>query len=348
MKIMNARAATFLLGLALTASMLFTAGCDDTKPQAAKVDSKTTIGVLLYKKDDVYITLVANALQAALEGKADVITLYAGNDQITQNEQFESLIEKKVSAIAVNLVETQAAASIVDKAKKAGISVVFFNREPDLNSLKAYGKAVFIGTIANDAGKMQGDIIKNIWAAHPDYDRNKDGKLQYVMLQANSDNPEAVARTEYSVRQARDKGVIMQQVGETYVANWDETLAHQAMQRALIAHADSIEMVIANNDSMALGAIAALNEYGYNKEGGDKSKFIPVVGVDATDQAVAAIQKGIMSATVKQDGKAMGAAIATLLLNAVNGQDFLQGTKYVWDASGVAIRIPYSPYSGDN
>lgn len=344
MKTMKTRASTLLLAISLLVLMLISGGCDTDK-QTAKVDSEPVIGVLLYKKDDTYVNLVNEALQAALAGKATVITYEADSDQITQIDQFERLVEQKVNAIVVNVVDTQAGPIIVDMAKKADIPVIFFNREPDLNSIKAYAKASFVGTTAAVAGKMQGEIIKKIWDAHPEYERNKDGNLQYVMLQGTPDNPEALARTEFSVRVAREKGVPMQQLGETYVANWDEKLAYQAMQRALAAHGNAIELVIANNDAMALGAIAALAEHGYNKEGGDKSQYIPVVGVDATPRAVEAIQKGIMSATVKQDGAAMGEAIAALTLNAVQGKDFLQDTEYMWDESGTAIRIPYSFYS---
>jgi len=95
---------------------------------------------------------------------------------------------------------------------------------------------------------------------------------------------------------------------------------------------------------MAMGAIAALTNIGYNTEGG--SKFIPVIGVDATDQAVDAINKGIMSATVKQDGEAMGNAVSAIMLNMVAGKSPLDGTEYKLDDSGIAVRIPYAPYVG--
>ncbi|MCC8193692.1 MAG: galactose ABC transporter substrate-binding protein, partial [Deltaproteobacteria bacterium] len=225
---------------------------------------------------------------------------------------------------------------------------VFFNREPDLNSIKAYSNARFVGTDAFDAGVMQGDIIQSLWERHPEYDRNGDGQCQYVMIQANIDNPEAVARTEYSVRQAREKGVVMQQVGETLFCGWDETMAYDAMSLLFPLYADTVELVISNNDSMALGAIRVMQEYGYNLEGGDPAKFIPVVGVDAIPQAAEAIRKGIMSATVAQDDKAMGSAIGTMLLNVLAGKDYLEGMSYPWDASGIAIRIPYSRFSGHN
>ena len=93
---------------------------------------------------------------------------------------------------------------------------------------------------------------------------------------------------------------------------------------------------------MAIGCIAALSNIGYNTEGGDK--FIPVIGVDATDAAKDAIAKGTMSATVLQDGEAMGNAIAAAALNAAAGKDFLDGTDLTLDETGVAVRIPYAPY----
>ena len=73
-----------------------------------------------------------------------------------------------------------------------------------------------------------------------------------------------------------------------------------------------------------------------------------MVGVDAIPPAIDAINNGTMSATVKQDGQAMGKAIADLLLNIINGKNFLEGTGYSWDESGVAVRIPYSPVTNED
>ena len=71
---------------------------------------------------------------------------------------------------------------VVDKAKEAGIPTIFFNREPDTEVVKSYDKSIFIGTNAADAGKMQGDIIKDLFDAHPEYDINGDGAIQYVTV----------------------------------------------------------------------------------------------------------------------------------------------------------------------
>lgn len=319
-------------------------GCENTAPPAAKRPDKPVIGVFLYKDDDVYISMVRTALEQALEDWATIILCAAQSDQLLQNEQIDRLLQEGMDGLLVNLVDIQAASFVVDKAKKRGVPVVFFNREPDPAAIKVYDKACFVGTTPADAGKMQGDIIKRLWDDHPEYDRNKDGQCQYIMLQANPDNPEAVARTEYSVRQARELGVAMSQVGETLMCDWSQAEALRAVRYALASLEDVVELVIANNDSMALGAAEALAERGYNREGGDPAKFIPVVGVDATPQAVEAIDKGAMSATVKQDAALMGEVIATFILNAVAGKSFIEGTSWTWDATGIAVRVPYSPY----
>ena len=108
-------------------------------------------------------------------------------------------VYKRQDVLCVNMVDAKAASGVVEKASAAGIPTIFFNREPDTEVIKSYDKARFIGTNAIDAGKMQGDIIKDLWDAHPEYDLNGDGKVQYVMFQGEPDNPEAIARTQYSV-----------------------------------------------------------------------------------------------------------------------------------------------------
>jgi methyl-galactoside transport system substrate-binding protein len=341
-------------------SVVALAACGDSSNQSAPAASESapaageaapaaeaklpTFGVLIYKYDDTYISTVRNALAEALEGKAEFQMQDGKGDQAAQNDQLDVMIEKKVDLLIVNMVDARAAEGLLAKVKAAGIPVIFFNREPDLNVLKTFDKAAFVGTNAADAGNMQGDIVKKLWDEHPEYDRNNDGKLQYVMFQGEPDNPEAIARTEFSVKKAVEDGVQMEQVGQTYVCNWDTAQAQQAMESALAANEGKIELVLANNDSMAMGAVAALSNVGFNTEGGDPAKFVPVVGVDATDQAVDAINKGLMSATVKQDGPAMAQAISALALNMVAGKPPLEGTTYTWDDSGIAVRIPYAPF----
>ena len=112
------------------------------------------------------------------------------------------------------------------------------------------------------------------------------------------------------------------------------------------SNGNMVEMVIANNDDIALGAISSLQTAGYNMGDGE-SKVIPVFGVDAVDNAKAAISAGTMSGTVMQDAEGMAAAIALLAKNATSGAALMDGTdSYNVDDASAKIRIPYAVYTG--
>lgn len=302
-----------------------------------------TVGVCFYKYDDTYISTVRQSLEKIANGKVNLLLNDGKGDQGTQNDQVDLLIQKKVDALLVNVVDVGAAQTIVNKAKNADIPIIFFNREPSEEVLKSYNKARFVGTNAKDAGVIQGEIITKTWQ-NDDCDKNNDGILQYVMLKGEPDNPEAVARTEWSIKTVNENGIETQQLG-LQVCNWDTEMASRAMEAWLSKFGDEIEFVVANNDGMAQGAIAALQAAGYNK--GDKEKFVPVVGVDATDAAKDLISKGYMTGTVLQDGNKMAEALFNISYNAAQGLDFIDGTNYKYDESGVAVRIPYQSYNGE-
>lgn len=165
-------------------------------------------------------------------------------------------------------------------------------------------------------------------------DKNGDGKIQYIVFKGEPGNPEAEARTEYAVKQAEERGLVMDNMGiEPLVANWMTDQAQTQMEAQMSANGDKIEAVFCNNDDMALGAIAGIN---------GKSDA-PVFGVDATEAGMEAIKSGKMAGTVKQDGDAMGKALVAIGANAAQGKDFIEGTDYEMAEDGFSVRIPYAP-----
>lgn len=177
-------------------------------------------------------------------------------------------------------------------------------------------------------------------------DKNGDGKVMTLEFEGEINNPEAIARTEYSLSTAIERGVPCEMMTENQVANWDTAKA-QEMMTAQIASlgVENIEVVFCNNDDMAIGVIAALNEVGYNLgDGGDE---IIVIGVDCTDTAVEYINAGKLYGTVKQDGDAMGKANILMAINGALGKDWLDGTDYVMADDGFSIRIPYAKVTAE-
>ena len=320
---------------------------EGTQTQGEAADAEATsdkplFGVCIYKYDDTYISTVRQALEQLADGNVELLLNDGKGDQGTQNDQVDLLIEKGVDVLLVNMVDAGAAQNVVDKAQKADIPVIFFNREPSTDVIKSYDKARFVGTNAKDAGIIQGEIAVELWGDGSTYDTNGDGVMQYVMLKGEPDNPEAVARTEYAISTIKDAGIEVEELG-LQVCNWDTGLAQNAMEAWLSRFGDDIEMVIANNDGMAQGAISALQAVGKNK--GEGTPTVPVLGVDATDAAKDLISKGYMAGTVLQDADGMANCIYSLALNAAQGNDFLEGTDYEYDDTGVAVRIPYQAYN---
>ena len=275
------------------------------------------IRALIWKYDDTYGSSVRQAMMAAAEeigkelGITINLTMYdAADDMAKQVEQATILVTDKPDFVIINLAEVASGQQLVDMFTDAGIPFLFYNKEPSEETVQSVivdSGSIFIGTTPREAGDMQGEILADMWAEDTSIDRNGDGMLQFVEFMGEPNNPEAIARTQYSEETAIALGVPLDPVlDDPIVANWDSTQANDRMTATWAANND-IEVVFCNNDDMAIGVIAALNTFGYNT-GSEGDPSIVVIGVDATDAAFEAIRTGRMTATVKQDGDAMGYA----------------------------------------
>lgn len=302
------------------------------------------IGVTIYKYDDNFMTYTRTAMENAAEGKATLIMNDSQNDQAKQGDQVDTMLQKGVKSLIINLVDPSAAPTIAEKAKAQNVPVVFINKEyPDGTNAIGYDKCVYVGTTSEESGIIQGQLILDAWNANKDtWDKNGDGKLQYVMLMGEVGHPDAEARTKYSISTLNDAGVETEELANQS-ATWDTTKAKELMETWLGAHGDKIEAVISNNDGMALGAIEALKAAGYFE--GDK--FMPVFGVDALPEALDCIEDGTMVGTVLNDPLGQGTAAVDIALNYANGKEPLEGTEYELDETG-AVRVPYQPITKDN
>lgn len=304
-----------------------------TGGQGASGTQDKTVGVAVYKFDDTFMTAVRNSIEGAAEGKIKVDVVDSQNAQPTQNEQVDLFVSKGYAAMAINPVDRTAAAAVLDKAKNANIPVVFFNREPLAEDMQKWDKVYYVGAKAEESGTLQGQIAVDYWKAHPEADRNGDGTIQYVMLTGEPGHQDAELRTEYSVKAITDAGLKVEEVAKD-TAMWDRVQGQEKMSALLGSQGDKIEMVLANNDDMALGAVEALKAAGYFT--GDK--VMPVVGVDATAPAMEALKAKTLVGTVLNDAENQGKATLALAAALAAGQtpskenvgyDITDG-KYVW------------------
>ena len=295
------------------------------------------VGVALYLQEDTFLsTVMQNLQQLALTRETELgikINLNiadARSSQASQNEQVDQFLQQGCDVICVNLVDRTAAAVIVDKAQAAGVPIVFFNRQPVEEDLARWDQAYYVGSKADRAGILQGQIVLDAWEKDPAaLDRNGDGVLQYVMLEGEPGHQDALLRTEYCVKTLSDAGVAVEKLASDN-ADWVRGQAMLQMQQWLEAFGDAIEVVFANNDDMALGAIDACLSAGM------KEAELPfIVGVDATPPALEAVAAGTLKGTVQNDAAGQAESILDLCCALARGVDpssavALEDGKYVW------------------
>lgn len=310
---------------------------------AGKVEDKKTetssilIGSAIYKFDDTFMTGVRTAMEGQAKEKGTTIELVdSQNKQPTQNEQVDTFITKGVNALAINPVDRTAAGPLIEKAKAKKLPIVFLNREPEKADMDAYDKVWYVGAKAEQSGTQSGEIIADYFKANPKADKNGDGAIQYVMLQGEPGHQDATLRTEYSIKAIEDAGFKAEKLAAD-TAMWDKAKATDLMKAFATGQGlEKIEAVLCNNDDMALGAIEALKAEGYNK--GDETKYIPVVGVDATAPALQAMKEGTLLGTVLNDAANQGKATVNIASAAAQGKDITKENigyeitdgKYVW------------------
>ncbi len=324
--------------------------------------------VFWYTMSDTYLSTVRASLNEMLDAAGVTYVDQDGNaTQATQTDQITTDISTGTDLLAVNIVEAGAdamAQTVVDQAKAAEIPLLFFNRSVNADVVKSYDKCCFIGTNYEEAGIMQGDMIGDYLLANYDaYDLNGDGVISYVMFKGQEDNQEAIARTKYGQENADAKLTAAgkpalkfydESNAQKYLVDqagtWSRAVAQDYMTTILAQYnmdaGNMVELVIANNDEMALGAMQALQQAGFNN--GEGTTTIPVFGVDATADAVAAINAGTMAGSIKQDNVGMADAIATIAQNMMAGKDMYEGLNSAYTVEdGWKVVIPYAVYTGE-
>lgn len=310
----------------------------------SKDSGQITIGANIYNFADNFMNGVMKPeLQRyAAEKGAKIEIVDSEGQQAKLNDQVDVFISKKVSVLAINLVDPASAKTIIEKAKKANIPLILFNKEAtEAGAMASYDKVWYVGTNSAESGIIQGEMMLADWKANPAWDKNKDGVVQYVMLKGEPGHPDAEARTKYSVKVFADAGVKTQQLALEADPNWSTQHGNDKMAAWLTSSfAKDIELVICNNDGMAFGAINALKAANVK---------LPIYGVDALDQALSDIGDGTLNGTVLNDGVNQARATLDLAVNAAMGKPATDGTKWTLQTDGTkAVRVPYVAVTPQN
>jgi inositol transport system substrate-binding protein len=283
--------------LAFAATMALTAGA-----------SAENIGVSMALFDDNFLTVLRNGIQKYADENGHTVQIEdAQNDVSKQLNQINNFIASGVDAIIVNPVDTSATQAMTDAAAAGGVPLVYVNRQPiNLDTLP--DDQAFVASNEVDSGTLETKEVCKLFK-----DAGKAEASVYVIMGELS-NQAAVQRTQdiHDVIDGPDCGVKINII-DKQTSNWRRDEAQNLMTNWLSTGA-AFDGVIANNDESAIGAIQAM------KAAGIDMKAVVVGGVDATQDALAAMQAGELDVTVFQNAAAQGSGSVDAAVKLARGE----------------------------
>ena len=316
----------------LLAACLILTACSSSREEEEKTSIR--IGVSLYRGDDTFINNIRNELETKAkeyeQEKGIKVTLDiqdAKGSQSTQNNQVERFISLGCDVLCINPVDRMDASVIIDKAMTAEVPVVFFNRQPVEEDMNRWDKLYYIGVDAKETATLQGQMVVDLYREQPEsIDKNGDGVVNYVLLEGESSHQDSLIRTEWSIKTLKDGGVPIEKITGG-IANWERSQASALMEQWLNEYPDTIELVVSNNDDMALGAIDAMDRAGISD--------INVIGIDGTTPGVEALEGGKLLGTVSANKEIyadaiMGLAASCALREEISEEYSLTDGTYYW------------------
>lgn len=309
------------------------------------------VAVFLDNSDAMYISRLKQNLeliQQENEKKVKFTFFDAKNNQTVQNESIEEALTHNFNLFIVNIItpNLKDVENTLLKIMKKNIPLIL-NPDPAqdiINFVKPFKKFVVIGADFKQSGTMEGEILVKEWNSNKEYiDKNHDNILQYIMLKGRIGSPLTALRTKYSILALNDNGIKTEELAAPY-CEWQQECAKISIESLILKYGNKIESIISNNDAMAVGAVEALQKYGYNK--GDKKATIPVVGIDGMPDAKDLIQKGFMVGTAVVDPHDLAEALYAIGMNlASGGKSPLENTNYKFDDTGFTVHLDYKEYT---
>lgn len=330
-----------MAGIILGLSILMLSACGKESPE---LSDKVYAGVLYYDQSDIFLNEMLAVFKEQLKDRekdgleTTVMIQGAGGLQRTQNDQVKEMIDAGCNVLCVNLVDRADPSEIIDLAKEHDVPIIFFNREPVAEDLMQWDKLYYVGADAKQSGVMQGELAADAIKANSQIDRNKDGKIQYVVLEGEMGHQDAIIRTENAVETLKNQGIELEKMGYQ-IANWNRAQAQNRMEQMISQHQNQIELVLANNDEMALGAFDAYQKLNYTEA------TLPIFfGIDGTDVGLEAVADSRLAGTVYNDKEGQAEAMVNLSVALVTGV----GMENIQFENDKYIYLPYSKVTRDD
>jgi methyl-galactoside transport system substrate-binding protein len=350
---MKRKVLSAILGITMVATLLVGCGSSEKEGEKGEVTSNEELPILgagIYSSSDNFNSYIGKAIANASDGVFQTNIEDGQNDQSTQNNQIDTMLAKGASCIAVSVVDVTAASNIIEKCKESeNVPIIFFNKEiTDQELINGYENCYQVTSTGGDYGAtIQGEMIMKYWNEHPDMDKNGDGKIQIINIMGDPGHTAAQPRADYVKKAIQDGGIEYELLDED-TGMWDTAKAKEKMDAWISKHSNEIEVIICANDAMALGALQSVQAAGFNSDGADGEKYIPIIGIDALPEMLDKIESGEVLGSVLQDAKTQGQTIVKMAENLTLGKEVLDGIDFELEDGAKAVRVPYTAITIDN
>ena len=297
----------------LVASLAFVTGCNkkDTATKDEAASDEVVIGALIRNTDEQFVADYADVLKdLAAEAGVTLKLQDSRGDMALQLDQLNTLLMQGVQHFVIISNQTEATEDMAKAIQAKGGSAAFSNIQPSVEALEVGPNFFLASSPESVAGQIQAGIIDDYFKAHPEKMANGDpDAIDAVFILGQLGHPAQVNRTNAVKKGLEDAGYKLNIVAED-TANWKPSEAQSKMDAWISAYGGDFDIVIANNDGMALGAVESLITNGYLDDPNDPTVdvdgdglvlSVPVIGVDATQVALKSMDEKKLFATVLQD-----------------------------------------------
>ena len=313
-------------------------GSSDNGSAAANGSATKNMTFIIANRDE-FMSKVEQSMTAEGEKLGyKIVAQDSQQDTAKQMQYVETCANAGQEAVAVLLVDTEAAQSIMDSAGE--MKVAFVNRQPaDLHVLDAEN-ACYVGSDEVTSGYFQGEYLAQYFKAQGKTD------IKYLMLQGTLGQVATTQRSEGALQALKDNGINATEASAPLAADFDRPTAQEMIQ-PLLTSGIEFDCIIANNDAMALGAVEACKDAGVEID-------FPIVGIDCTADGAQALVEGSLAMTVFQDPVGQGRGAILACMNMLNGDPINTGMEeYALDDSGESYSdsicwVPFEPVTADN
>lgn len=272
-------------------------------------DEYIHVGIAVYNMDDTFMQNYVEHLQDVIDeydfsGKKVLYEIFDAEGNLNrQKKQLQYMCSQNFDVLLINLVKPNSAANILNETADLNIPVILFNREIDAKDLSISNNIWYVGTDAKAAGAMQGDMITEAWNEQKaELDRNKNNKLDYVLVEGEAMHFDAIRRTNGFLENSQN--INLNQL-ENISADWQRTLAYDEFSKLDKKVIENVEAVVCNNDDMALGI--------YDYYEANKLDIPLILGINNSLEMKEKIKSGLIYGTVDNGMKEQVEYICDLL-----------------------------------